>query len=61
MAHHGPILKDSEATSSGKVFRYLQGPPDNIKKQKMLPKSKKQKTLYFLAFSSKDMVGVTLG
>ena len=25
MARHGPILKDSEATGSGKVFRYLPG------------------------------------
>ena len=32
MARHGLILKDNEATGSGKVFRYLRGFRDTIKK-----------------------------
>ena len=32
VARHGPILKDNEATGSGKVFKYLPGLRDTIKK-----------------------------
>ena len=42
MARHGPILKDNEATGSGKVFKYLPGLPDIIKKSKMAAKGKKK-------------------
>ena len=43
MARHGPILKDNEATGSGKVFRYLPGFRDIIKKSKMAAKVQKSK------------------
>ena len=32
VARHGPILKDNEAMGSGKVFKYLPGLRDTIKK-----------------------------
>ena len=38
MARHGPILKDNEATGSGKVFKYLRGLGDAIKKSKIAVK-----------------------
>ena len=41
MARHGPILKDNEATGSGKVFKYLPGLRDTIKKSKMAAKVQK--------------------
>ena len=50
MARHGPILKDNEATGSGKVFKYLPDLLDTGKNQKWLPKSKKSKTLYFTVY-----------
>ena len=50
MARHGPILKDNEATGSGKVFKYLRGFRDIIKNQKWPPKSKKSKNPYFTVF-----------
>ena len=53
MARHGPILKDNEATGSGKVFRYLPGLRDTIKNRKWPAKSQNPKTLYFTVFSYK--------
>ena len=53
MARHGPILKDNEATGSGKVFRYLPGLRDTIKKSKMAAKVQKSKTPYITIFSYK--------
>ena len=47
MARHGPILKDNEATGSGKVFRYLPGLRDTIKKSKMAAKVKKSQNTVF--------------
>ena len=35
VARHGLISKDNEATGSGKVFKYLPGLRDTIKKSKM--------------------------
>ena len=35
VARHGPILKDNEAMSSGKVFKYLPGLRDTITNSKM--------------------------
>ena len=32
VARHGPILKDNEAMGSGKVFKYLRGLQDTIRK-----------------------------
>jgi hypothetical protein len=43
MAIHGPILKDNEATGSRKVFKYLLGLWNTIKKQKMSLKSENPK------------------
>ena len=47
MARHGPILKDNEATGSGKVFKYLRGFRDIIKKSKMAAKVQKSKNTAF--------------
>ena len=51
MARHGPILKDNEATGSGKVFKYLPGLRDANKKSKNAAKvGKKQKITYFTVY-----------
>ena len=47
MARHGPISKDNEATGSGKVFRYLPGLRDTIKKSKIAAKVPKCKNTVF--------------
>ena len=47
MARHGPILKDNEATGSGKVFKYLPGLRDTIKKSKIAAKVQKSKNTAF--------------
>ena len=47
MARHGPILKDNEATGSGKVFKYLPGLRDTTKKSKMAAKAQKSKNTVF--------------
>ena len=47
MARHGPVLKDNEATGSGKVFKYLPGLRDIIKKSKMAAKVQKPKNTAF--------------
>ena len=55
VARHGPILKDNEATGSGKVFKYLRGFRDTIKKSKMpaeVPKSKN--TVFYHIFILSD-------
>ena len=49
MAGHGPILNDNEAMGARKVFRYLRGFWDTIKKSKMpakVPKSPNTSTWY---------------
>ena len=43
MARHGPILKDNEATGSGKVFKYLPGLRDIIFISKMAATRKRSK------------------
>ena len=48
MARHGPILKDNEATGSGKVFKYLPGLRDTIKNSKNTAKVQKvQKPVFY--------------
>ena len=47
MARHGPILKDNEAMGSGKVFKYLPGLRDTIKKSKIAAKVQKSKNTVF--------------
>ena len=43
VARHGPILKDNEATGSGKVFKYLPGLRDAQTNSKNAAKVKKNK------------------
>ena len=47
VARHWPILKDNEATGSGKVFKYLRGFQDTMKKSKMAAKVPKSKNATF--------------
>ena len=61
MARHGLILNHNEAMGSRKVFKYLPGLRDTIKKQKLLPKSKNPKTPYFTVFSYIDYLGSCAG
>ena len=44
---HGLILWENEATGSGKVFRYLPGLRDTIKKSKLYAKVQKSKNTAF--------------
>ena len=51
VARHGPILKDNEATGSGKIFKYLQGLPDTIHNlKKNAEVNKNPQTPYFTVF-----------
>ncbi len=49
VARHGPILRKSEATPSGKLFKHLPGPPAPVFGPKRAQQSKlKQKTNLFV-------------
>ena len=47
VARHWPILNDNEATWSRKVFKYLPGLRDTIKKLKMPAEVQKHKNTVF--------------
>ena len=59
MARHGPILKDNEATGSGKVFKYLPGLRDTTKKSKMAAKAQKSKNTVFYRIFLYRLFGVS--
>ena len=58
MARHGPILNDNEAMGSGKVFKYLPGLRDTIKKSKTATEYKQSPNIIFYHIF---IVRVTLG
>ncbi len=45
VARHGPILRENEATASGKLFKHFQGPPGPVFGPKTAAKSKKTRFL----------------
>ena len=59
MARHGSILKDNEATGSGKVFRYLPGLRDTINTSKMAAKVQKSKNAVFYRIFLYGLFGVS--
>ena len=58
MARHGPILKDNEAMGARKVFKYLTGLRDTIKKSKTAAEDQQSKNDVFYRIF---IVRVTLG
>ena len=47
VARHGLILRENEATGARKVFRYLRGLRDTIKKSKKVVRTQKSKNPAF--------------